>query len=124
MNQINNLTDQADQLTRLILADGSLVNVELIFTAATARWIMNVTWPAPPAGSITLPEGTFQANGIGIAVMPNLLRQWREVIPFGIACLTTDGADPVNVDDFITGRAQLYLLSETDVAAVETGVFT
>ncbi len=49
-----------------------------------------------------------------------MLRQFRNIIPFGLACVIADGFEPVYQDDFTSGRASLYLLNEADVAEVET----
>lgn len=111
MLQVDNLSDDADQLTRVVLSDGSLVVIELFYRAATQRWTADVT------------RGTFTVNNINLCVHPNLLRDWRNVIPFGLACTSTDGGDPVLLEDFANGRVQLFVLEAADVGAVETNVF-
>lgn len=111
--QITNLTNFADQLTQLQLPDGSLATFELIYQGATERWIMNVSYLTTP---VTI-------NGVGVCCYPNLLRQWREIIPFGIACVTADQTDPFDINDFASGRAAVYLLDETDIRAIESTVF-
>jgi hypothetical protein len=52
----------------------------------------------------------------------NMLRQIRNIIPFGLACLMTDLYEPVFIEDFANGRATLYTLNSTDVALVETSL--
>lgn len=108
---ITNLTNFADQLTTLQLPDGSNATVEVIYNGATERWTMNVTY------------GTFAVNGINMCCYPNLLRQWQNVLPFGIACVTADQTDPVDINDFYTGRVSLYLLTQADIASINTTVF-
>ena len=108
---INNLTNFADQTTTLQLPDGSSATMELIYNGTTERWIMNLTY------------GTFAAYGIGVCCYPNLLRQWMNIIPFGIACTTPDQTDPIAVNDFFTGRVSLYILTQTDIASIESTVF-
>lgn len=103
---IDNISDDAYQQTKVKLDDGSIVYVDLIYTPATQRWVMNVTW------------GTFSVLGVGLCVHPNLLNQHRNRIPFGIACASSDGADPFDVQDFTNGRIALYVLNEADVADV------
>lgn len=110
-NLIGNLTNFADQLTNLQLADGSVASMELIFQGATERWIMNITY------------GTFIANGIGVCCYPNLLRQWREILPFGLACTSNNQTDPFNINDFASGRVLMYILTQADITAIETTVF-
>lgn len=111
MNSIDNLTSDANQITKVVLDDGSTVIINLVFQAAVQRWTMDVL------------RQDFQANGIGVCIHPNFMREWRNIIPFGIGCTTIDGADPVFVDDFSSGRATLHILTEADVEFMEATYF-
>ena len=107
MNSIDNLSSAANQTTLVVLDDGTTVTLTLTYRAATQRWTLDVL------------RGTFQAFGINVSAHPNLLREWRNVVPFGLACSTTDGGDPVYLEDFSNGRATLLILTQDDVAAIE-----
>lgn len=107
MTQVDNLTEFSDQVASLIIADGSVATVRFKFDAATERWRIDVAHE----------EHIF--NGVGLCCHPNILRQWRNVIPFGLSCITSDQTDPFTFSDLSTGRAKIYLLSEADVVAVE-----
>lgn len=111
MNSIDNLTSDANQITRVVLDDGSTVIIQLVFNAAVQRWTMNLIY------------GDFQVNGLGICIHPNFMREWRNILPFGLGCTTIDGADPVFVDDFSSDRATLHVLTEADVADFEATYF-
>ena len=112
---IDTLTDGADQLLTLILDDGSLAQVEMQYEGTTQRWLMNVSHPTiPPNGIIYNKEVCFS---------PNIMREWRNIIPFGLCCTSTDGGDPVSIEDFVDGRCNLYLLNAADVIAVEQQVY-
>lgn len=108
MTLIDNLTAFSDQITNLILPNGTIANVRFKFDGATERWRIDVT------------HLTHTYNGIGLCCFPNILRQFRNVIPFGLACVTSDQTDPIKSTDFATGRVKMYLLNEADVALVET----
>ena len=110
-NLINNLTNFADQVTIVQLPDGTTFDFEIIYHGATERWIMNVTY------------GDFVVNGVGICCLPNLLRQWVNIIPFGIACVADNAVDPFNIDDFSSGRVLLYVLTPADIASIESTTF-
>jgi len=56
---------------------------------------------------------TFAANNIMLATHPNILRPWRNAIPFGICVSTDDGTDPFMVTDFEQGRVKIFVLDET-----------
>lgn len=110
---ITNLTNFADQLVSLQLDDGSPMSVELIYQGATERWQINVSYP-------TL---NFLANGLSLCCYPNVLRQWGNILPFGIACVTSDQTDPFDINDFSSGRVQLYLLNQSDISEITSVVF-
>ena len=101
MVQITNLTDAADQTTSVILADGSALEINLNFRPTTKRWTMDFSY------------GTFIKKAMGLSVHPNLLRRYRNIIPFGIAIVSTDQCDPFKIDDFASGRAKLFILDNT-----------
>lgn len=110
MKQITTISDDADQLVYFILDDGSVLKLEFICRPSIQRWSVNVSHPL-----ITL-------NGYNLCLSPNILRPWKNLIPFGIAVTSLDGVDPVDIDDFSSGRVQIFILSAEDVAAVETDI--
>ena len=112
-SQITNLTNFADQVTVLQLADGSTASLELIFNGTTGRWVMIVTYP-------TL---NFNTGLLGACCHPNILRQWRNIIPFGLSFVTAGQTDPFNINDFLNQRVLVYLLNAADVLTVENTVF-
>ena len=114
MNRIDNLTDDADQVTNLTLEDGTVAILELHYRGATQRWTYDVTHPSFPAGAV---------KGQMLCAYPNILRQFKNVVPFGISCVSTDGLDPISAEDFVDGRVSLYLLDAADVEAVERSLF-
>ena len=111
MKLINSFSDAADQLITVVLDDGSIAQMEFIYRAGIQRWFFNLNHPL-----ITL-------NGYGITQGPNLLRQWRNIIPFGILVRAIDFIDPIQVNDFQSGRVLLYILDATEVQTIEQLVF-
>lgn len=110
-NQLNNLTNFANQTTTLQLPDGTTANLTLIFNATAERWVVNLVY-----GDLTI-------NGLGLCCSPNSLRQWKNILPFGLACTTNDQTDPFTIDDFSEERVRLFLLDEDEVALMETQIF-
>lgn len=108
---IDNLSDAADQQTALQLSDGSTAILELIYRGSTKRWTYSFTHSAFPNGA---------DNGQMLCVHPNILRNFKHLIPFGLSVVSTDGGDPVSIEDFASGRIKLYLLDAADVAFVES----
>ena len=59
--------------------------------------------------------GTFKAEGIRVSVGYNLLHQFRNKIPFGIACFTKSNTEPTNIKSFSSGDAELFILTKDEV---------
>lgn len=112
MTQIDNLTNAADQTSILVLPDGTTATLRLRYKPRPGRWYADVGY-APL---------NFQANGINLTCLPNVLRPWRNILPFGLAFMTADFTDPFDLNDFASGRVAAYLLNAADVAAVEASV--
>lgn len=111
MKLINSFSDAADQQMTIVLDDGSAVQLEFFYRGGIQRWFVDITHPL-----ITL-------RGYGLTQGPNILRQWRNLIPFGMAVLAVDGIDPIQSTDFQSGRVQVYILNVADIQAIEQQVF-
>ena len=66
----------------------------------------------------------FEYNGqkyqnIRLTTSYNILRAYRTWLPFGVACITIDGLEPMDLDDFATGYASVFILTKSDVNTVE-----
>lgn len=110
MRQIDNLSDDASQQVQVILDDGTLAVVALRYLASGQRWVADVT------------RGEFSVKSIGLCQHPNLLRAYRQVIPFGLMCSAVDDVDPAYIQDWVNGRCSLQILTAEEVQAVETDV--
>jgi hypothetical protein len=102
MFQLTTLTIQPNQLITTPLSDGSTAQLQFIYRPAIQRWSVDIAY------------GTFSAKGLILSTHPNLLRIWRNVIPFGLQVVTVDGTDPFRLDDFSTGRVVIYILDGTN----------
>ena len=111
---VSQLADNAFQTMTIQMPDGSTGTLNLYYLASTPRWFFDFLHPA-------LPDGGIQGNGL--VTFPNLLRPWQNIVPFGLACVTLDGQDPVSSEDFIDGYATLYILDATGVLTVEAQIF-
>lgn len=58
---------------------------------------------------------SFSVYGIRITSVPNVLRQWKDRLGFGICVLTENKSEPFFLEDFNTGRAKMYLLEPDDL---------
>jgi hypothetical protein len=111
MLYINKITNDPQQQMNLTGIPGVTIKM-------TLRWMPRIQgWIAGFALGSTIIEGVQVVTGA------NMLRQFKNNIPFGIACLTASGLDPYTINDFATQAANLYLLNAADVAALESGYF-
>lgn len=111
MLQINGLTNDAMQECVLDGIPGIQVSLTLRFMPRIQTWNMDVSYQ------------DFLAQGIPILSCPNMLRQWRNIIPFGIACTNIYQLDPYTINDFINGNSSLFLLNASDVQGVENNIY-
>lgn len=111
MLYINKITSDPSQQLTLTGIPTLQIGMALRYMPRVQSWIMDVTY------------GTFAVKGKRVVTGLNLLRQFKDIIPFGICCVTTNGLDPYRLDNFINQSANLYLLDSTDVADIEAGWF-
>lgn len=119
MNIVNGITTQASQVLGLILEDGSRATITLYFRPQQNGWFYSVEWPG--SSTILTPFNSYNRR---LVTSANMLRQERNIIPFGLACFTPDNSDPMTQNCFADGSAVLVLLSPADVEEVEDSVYS
>lgn len=107
MIQVDTLTDDFYQVQTVNYDNGQIV-FSMRYYPQQLLWIIE---------QIAYGGQTFQ--GIRISTNLNILRQLKNLLPFGMACLTADDNDPTQQQDFSSGYANLYILDAADVAATE-----
>jgi hypothetical protein len=108
---INSITNDPMQQMTLTGIPGLLIDVTLRFMPRIQTWDMDVVC------------GNFTAQGIPLLCGPNIMRQWRNIVSFGIGITNNYFLDPFTLTDFSSGNSQFYLLNSTDVATVEATFF-
>lgn len=86
--------------------NGDPVLITLVYVSAIQQWKIDIIWE------------NFTLRGNRIFLSPNILSQYENIIPFGLGVSSDDNVDPFLVNDFSTGRANLYLLSEEELTEV------
>ena len=105
MNQIQQITSDGKQKQAFVLPTNDIVVLELEFKPQQLGWFIS-----------KLTYKTFVLEGIRICVSPNLLYQFSNQLPFGIAVETTDNFEPMQITDFTSGYATMYFLNDDEVA--------
>lgn len=102
---IQNVTSNPYQKQAVVLENGESVIMTLYFRPLQLGWFVE-----------QLTYQTFVLNGLRITNSPNMLNQWRNQLPFGLACFSTANREPSQQKDFSSGASKLYVLTEAEVA--------
>ncbi len=106
MYQVNQITNDPLQSQSLVLPDGTTIEVTLYFIQQQVGWFFR-----------SLTYGDFVITGMRITNSPNMMHQYRNLIPFGIACYSNNDREPTQIQDFSSGASVLYILTAAEVAA-------
>jgi len=88
-------------------SNGDTVSMKLYYRSAVQAWFMDITWKE------------FILEGNSVFSSPNLLSQYEAIIPFGVAVITEGSGNPFLINDFSSGRANIYILSPEEVEQVQ-----
>ena len=108
---LTQLTNSASQEFTLTSETGEAIAFALRYLPRINSWVFDCS------------QGELNVTGARLANSPNLLRQWRNLIDFGLMCVSTDGGEPEFLNDLAIGRVSIYLLNAADVADVETNIY-
>jgi hypothetical protein len=109
MQRLKGFTDSSFQTAKLPLETNEEATIRLKFSPTQYSWYFDIEYK------------NLISNGNKVVLGSNLLRAFKNIIPFGLAFKSLDGVDPFKLDDFIGDdpRVKIYLLNEQDVLEVE-----
>ena len=107
MYRITNLGNEARQEITMILDDQTRVVFTFEYRAKQLGWFFGFQY------------GDINYQNIRLTTSYNILRAYRSYLPFGVRCDTADDLEPMNLNDFINGYANVYLLTKSDVQEIE-----
>lgn len=103
MRQILGITTNPLQTQILVLDDGTSFTLTIYFRPLQQGWFIN-----------NLTYQTFILNGVRITNSPNMLYQFQNKLPFGLACFSTDNREPSLEEDFFSEASNLYILTQAE----------
>lgn len=112
MIKIESIGKEGRQLFTLFLPDGQSLTMTLEFKPLQIGWFMGITYQ------------DFSVKTVRVGVSRNLLAQFSNQLPFGIACFSRSGADPLFIEDFESTNAILCILDQADLDAQEAELDT
>ena len=106
MIQISSLTADAKQQFNMVVPgyDNAIMYME--YKPQQNGWFLSISW------------GTFACNNERMSTGLNLLRQWKNIIPFGLLISTSGVGDPIFINSWVTSH-NLYSLDIHDMAEIE-----
>ena len=108
---LQGLNQDSPQPVIIPLAGLANAQMTLTFSPTQNLWYFDLVW------------NDFEVDGCVVVSTPNLLRQWENILPFGIGCYCQDGQDPYGIDAFSSGNAQMYLLTADELPTVEASLY-
>ncbi len=104
MFRINQISSDPRQIQKLVLEDGTQLTLRLYFSINQQSWFIE-----------QLTYQDFELNCLRITNSPNMLHQFRNQIPFGLACFTTNEREPNQQNDFVSAASILYILTAAEI---------
>lgn len=106
MNKIVNITDDPLQTQTIILPNGNVFTYAMYYIPNQYGWFFN-----------NITYGSFVLNSLRITNNANMLYQWQNLLPFGIACFSVSKREPTQQQDFLSGASSLYVLTQAECQA-------
>lgn len=111
MKQLTEISQDPKQKFDVVTEDNQTFELKLEYSDQQQGWFYSITF-----GDLTI-------NNARLTTGANILRQYRNILPFGITIATDDLSEPIFIDDFSTERVRLILLTQEEVAQVETDFY-
>lgn len=111
MKYIDRITNSPIQTMTLTGNQRQRINLTMRYMPSQQSWFMDVAYQ------------DFSVYGLQVVASVNMLRNYKNVVPFGFVCTTEQQIDPYRLDDFLTGFAKMYLMNEQDVINIEEAFF-
>ena len=111
MIELTDLNDNAKQKFFLPLDLQEKVRFKLYFMPTQSAWFFDFNYK------------DREFNGNKLVLGANILRMYKNIIPFGLMVYADFHIEPFKLDDFSSGRVKLYVLEKEDVSFVEGKVF-
>jgi hypothetical protein len=102
---VESISADSKQKQSLLLANGTTLEVEMEYRPLQSGWFFR-----------KITYGDFVIENMRICTSPNMLHQYKNQIPFGIAVTTTGRGEPTQQQDFQSGRSVMYILTEEETA--------
>ena len=109
---VTSVTDDARQKFSVPLETGETVTFRLYYYPTQYSWYFDFEYK------------NHISNGNKVVLSPNTLRQYQNIMPFGVAFIADGNVEPFMINDFSTGRVNMYILNQEEVQTIEEEIYT
>jgi hypothetical protein len=110
MIQIDSITADYKQRMQLTIENYGYATLTINYKPNQLGWFFDLEWQ------------DFAVYNQKLTMAPNILRQYRKILPFGLMCINSYGIDPIVLESFVLDT-KLYLMDSTEVVEVEAAIY-
>lgn len=107
MYKLTQLDNNAKQEIKIILDNNENVIINFEYKPNQLGWFFGFKY------------NDINYQNIRLTTSYNILRAYRNWLPFGLRCDTADGFEPMDITDFISNYAFVYILTNEEVKITE-----
>lgn len=111
MQEITSITSSPNQRMTLVLENNETADFRLYYSIRQQCWFYDFSYK----------ETTVNCSKVVLS--PNSIRQFKRILPFGIAFAADSFVEPFSIDDFALGRVKMYVLNSVEVEEIESEIF-
>ena len=111
MYELTVLGNEPKQNFTIVTDDNIKIPMTFEYRANQTGWFMSLEY-----------NGQIYQN-IRLTTSYNLFRAYMNWLPFGLRCDTLDNLEPMDLDDFTTGYATVYILNKADIETTESNYY-
>jgi hypothetical protein len=107
MIEITALTNSPKQKFNLVIDGYDVAKIYLEFKPQQEGWFLSLNW-----------GDSFSIKNERVSTSPNLLRQFKNILPFGLLISGTDEIDPITIDSWVKTN-QMILIEQGELDDIE-----
>lgn len=112
MQIVTSLTNEPNQLHTLILENNDTADLRLYYFARMQSWYIDLEY------------GEKVIKGLKVVLSPNLLRQFRKVLPFGLSFFADNSyVEPFEIEAFSSNRVQMGIINKEEIQDIEENIY-
>lgn len=108
MYKINSLGNEPKQEITVMLDDNTRIPLFFEYKPNQIGWFFGFEY------------NNNRYENIRLTTSYNILRAYQSWLPFGLRCDTLDGLEPMDLSDFTSNYASIYVLTSEDINTIES----